>query len=66
MAEVSGIPGKSTGDGRNPISDVSELSTPVIGPMAVLACSVIFATSDMLSNVYGGADWLTLHLECLR
>jgi outer membrane scaffolding protein for murein synthesis (MipA/OmpV family) len=28
--------------------------------------SGIFSTSDMLSNVYGGSDWLTLHLECLR
>jgi outer membrane scaffolding protein for murein synthesis (MipA/OmpV family) len=27
--------------------------------------SGIFATSDMLGNVFGGSDWLTAHLECL-
>ncbi len=28
--------------------------------------SGMFATSDLLGNVAGGADWITLHLECLR
>ena len=28
--------------------------------------SGIFASADILNNVDGGADWLTLHLECLR
>jgi outer membrane protein len=28
--------------------------------------SGIFGTSDLLGNVSGGADWITLHVECLR
>jgi len=28
--------------------------------------SGIFSTSDILGNVAGGSDWLTVHLECLR
>jgi outer membrane scaffolding protein for murein synthesis (MipA/OmpV family) len=28
--------------------------------------SGIFATSDILGNVFGGSDWLTVHVECLR
>jgi outer membrane protein len=28
--------------------------------------SGIFGTSDLLGNVSGGVDWITLHVECLR
>jgi outer membrane scaffolding protein for murein synthesis (MipA/OmpV family) len=28
--------------------------------------SGIFATSDFLGNVFGGSDWITLHVECTR
>jgi hypothetical protein len=28
--------------------------------------SGIFGTSDILGNVSGGSDWVTLHLECMR
>jgi len=28
--------------------------------------SGVFATADILGNVNGGADWITVHVECLR
>jgi len=34
--------------------------------ITVVHRSGIFSTSDMLSNVFGGADWITLHVECQR
>ena len=34
--------------------------------VTVVHRSGIFDTSDILGNVAGGADWYTLHLECLR
>jgi outer membrane protein len=34
--------------------------------VTVVHRSGIFDTSDLLGNVAGGADWYTLHLECLR
>jgi MipA family protein len=34
--------------------------------VTVVHRSGIFGTSDILGNVSGGSDWVTLHLECLR
>ena len=34
--------------------------------VTVVHRSGIFETSDILGEVFGGADWYTLHLECLR
>lgn len=33
--------------------------------LSVAHRSGIFSTSDLLGNVAGGSDWITLHLECL-
>jgi outer membrane protein len=34
--------------------------------LTVVHRSGIFSTSDILGDVFGGADWYTAHLECLR
>lgn len=34
--------------------------------MTVVHRSGIFGTSDILGDVSGGSDWVTVHLECLR
>lgn len=34
--------------------------------VTVVHRSGIFETADILGEVFGGADWYTLHLECLR
>jgi outer membrane scaffolding protein for murein synthesis (MipA/OmpV family) len=34
--------------------------------LTVVHRSGIFATADILGNVHGGSDWITVHLECLR
>ena len=28
--------------------------------------SGIFGTSDIMGNVFGGSDWITVHLECFH
>jgi hypothetical protein len=34
--------------------------------VTVVHRSGIFGSSDILGEVSGGSDWVTLHLECLR
>ena len=34
--------------------------------VTVVHRSGLFGSSDILGEVSGGSDWVTLHLECLR
>ena len=44
----------------------SRLTQNCYAGVTVVHRSGIFATSDILGEVSGGSDWVTLHLECLR
>jgi outer membrane protein len=44
----------------------SERARNCFAGMTVVHRSGIFGTADILGNVSGGSDWVTLHLECLR
>lgn len=44
----------------------SKLTRNCFAGVTVVHRSGIFATSDILGEVSGGSDWVTLHLECLR
>ena len=34
--------------------------------LTIVHRSGIFSSADLLDNVFGGADWLTAHIECIR
>ena len=34
--------------------------------LTIVHRSGIFSTADVLGNVFGGSDWLTVHWECIR
>ncbi len=44
----------------------SKLTRNCFAGVTVVHRSGIFGTSDILGDVFGGADWYTMHLECLR
>jgi outer membrane scaffolding protein for murein synthesis (MipA/OmpV family) len=44
----------------------SKLTRNCFAGVTVVHRSGIFETSDILGEVAGGADWYTIHLECLR
>jgi len=44
----------------------SKLTRNCFAGVTVVHRSGIFETSDILGEVFGGADWYTVHLECLR